>query len=346
MDRQELHLLDNNQVSHSSAAGRSSIGNTCSGDKAGKPGWMLLAEDICFSGGRKVVLIAVLLPREQRVRWFYSLLPIVSLLQILHKHNLLGVSKEFLPATPRHARFLSYMREAFLAAVDIPHSPDYINAEGITDYCPGILDPDTALRRLEMNEVLYFAHKNPLDAGLDISEDRYLLYLHPAESNIASMAHLKCAEYMLVKRNFFKAFFEDIYRSDKKLDNAANASSTRTGGGGATATTAVAATGRVRFAEPATPSRAQTPISDTSTPAQRADFQTPARGGARVKVRTEHAHRTWLEKVYDMRSQRAKLMIVAWKELGFLDERRYMDWVNAGGMLEEIGLLGEESDGE
>ena len=47
-----------------------------------------------------------------------------------------------------------------------------------------------------------------------------------------------------------------------------------------------------------------------------------------------HNLNRWLENAHGFSSTRAKLLIVVWRELGFLDEGRYLDWVMAGGMLE------------
>lgn len=65
------------------------------------------------------------------------------------------------------------------------------------------------------------------------------------------------------------------------------------------------------------------------------------RPGARSRVRSEHAHKEWLERAHDFKSSRAKMLITAWRELGFLDEGRYLDWVRAGGMLENAELGGD-----
>jgi hypothetical protein len=65
-----------------------------------------------------------------------------------------------------------------------------------------ILDPDDALDRLERNQYLYYHGEE-----LDISDDRYILDLYPAERYIASAANLRCAEYLFVKRTFFKDYY-------------------------------------------------------------------------------------------------------------------------------------------
>ena len=315
----------------------------------GKGGWMLLAKDICCHQERPVTVIAVLVPGDQRVRWFYTILPVGPLLTRLDNGNLLSNPKEIQPGTHRHRRFTTYIREEFLHAVTIPHSPDYKNAEAITDCCPEIIDPSTALQRLEQNETLYFAHKNQLEAGSDISEDRYLLLLHPAEREAASVAHFKCAEYLLVKRNYFKAFFEEIYRSEKKLDRAAAASRSSVSidaGPGEESAAAAPAAARARMLESA--SSPQGSFSGGDNP--REGSATPVRRGGhearRTRVRTEHAHRVCLEEVYELRSWRAKHLVVVWKELGFLDEGRYLEWVKAGGMLESLGWEGESEEDE
>lgn len=154
-------------------------------DGTGSEGWVLMAEDVaCLSkkGGPPVSVLAVLVPGCQRVRWFYTVLSLGSLLQRFDTHGLLTLRRSFQAGTPRHRRFFVFLREEFAAATSVPHSADFVNAETMTDCCPEILDKDSALQRLEKNEQLYFANKNP-NAGLDISDDRYLLHLHPV-SNI------------------------------------------------------------------------------------------------------------------------------------------------------------------
>lgn len=84
----------------------------------------------------------------------------------------------------------------------------------MTDYSPDIASPETALRRIEACEALYKSVKDP---PRDLSDDRYIFELEPAEREIASQVHVTCAEYLVIKRNFFKDWYTEVYRSDKKV---------------------------------------------------------------------------------------------------------------------------------
>lgn len=334
IENQELHLLPVDR------------------DGKAKEGWMLLAEDAAlmetaFGDGKmdmQITIIAVLVPRDPRVRWFYTLLPIAPLLQRLDDLQLIHLHRAWNPGSHHHKRFSAYIREEFTAAIAIPEAPDFLNAEQLTDCCPPMLEPDTALQRLEQNEFLYFALRNPARSCLDLSDDRYLLQLHPAEREVASLVNLKCAEYMLVKRDFFKVFFEEIYRSDKKIDpNASSFTTTSTLNhcGGMDSVVNSRQNSEVPPSQSAT-LRRRSEREGTQTPAPPDSVRRGGgRPGYRNRVRTEHAHQGWLEREYEFRSSRAKMLVVAWRELGFLDEGRYLDWVRAGGMLEHSELGGE-----
>ena len=329
------------------------------GEGNGKDGWMVLlvggATVVGPPGGEKVpaAILAMLVPGDQRVRWFYTVLPIPQLLNRLDANNLIHLHKELAPGTAEHRRLFTYLREAFTAATTPPHSQDYNNALALTDCCPSISDSETAMKRIEGTQSLYSSHANPEASGKDLSDDRYLLDLHPAEREISSIAKLGCAEYLLVKRYFFKAFFEEIYRSDKKLDEigAPGGPSYRAG-----ASRGMQHPGQRQGMGESTPVRAS-----SSTPADGDGEWTPApsssnlendRGheaagprarGRRSRVRTENAHRVWLEREYEFGRGRAKVLVVGWRVLGFLEEGRYVEWIRAGG----IGMgIGEEEEEE
>lgn len=55
------------------------------------------------------------------------------------------------------------------------------------------------------------------DTPKDLSDDRYLFELEPAERELASQVQLTCGEYLVIKRNFFKDWYTEVYRSDKKV---------------------------------------------------------------------------------------------------------------------------------
>lgn len=60
------------------------------------------------------------------------------------------------------------------------------------------------------------------------------------------------------------------------------------------------------------------------------------------RARTDHAHQKWLEEVYDWAPNRAKKLVIAWKVLGLLDEKRYLPWIRKGGMLSETEFWEDE----
>ncbi|KAI7189949.1 hypothetical protein D0869_02112 [Hortaea werneckii] len=58
-------------------------------------------------------------------------------------------------------------------------------------------------------------------------------------------------------------------------------------------------------------------------------------GGSRV--RSEHAHEVWLVEEMKWKMNRARRLVVAWRILGFLEERMFLPWLREGGMLEKAG---------
>ena len=329
--------------------------------------------------GRKwldATLFAVLTPKEGRavgkgvgglksmfawendVRFFWCVLPISPVLRMLADRNLTVVN-DFQPGTRKHRQLTTWLRESFLKAVTIPDSADWTNALLQTDCCRTIIDPDNALHRLQTNEFLYHAFKDPTSYGRDLSDDRYRLKLHPAEREAASLANLKCAQYLFIKRSFFKSFYEDIYRSEKDIDPLA--SNTVSGRGVRQQPQQVrrpAPSGadevddshdrRDREDTPmstvtATTATGATPASAASVYSQRGTQGATAR---RVRVRTETAHQRWLESTYEIRARRAKCLVTCWREFGFLDESRYLDWVRAGGMFEDAAVGEPDEDEE
>ena len=337
----------------------------------------------------KATIVAILIPKkrqplggkinkfdwEKDARFFYcnndvSLSPVLTMLE---QTGLRGL-KAFEPGTPKHSQLSTWLQQSFLRAVVPPESQDYKQAMIETDCCPSILDPDNALNRLYMNKYLQSCTVD----GLDLSDDRYLLMLDPAEREAASLADLKCAAYLFVKRGFFKAFYEEIYRSDKKIDPNASSTSGRERTTNAEAepqdstparedspmsTSAPPATTTGRGRRQGRPSarareaageiltssftsrpesRASTPepaMSEASTAAASTVVasQSHARGwqARRDRVRTDTAHHKWLMNEYKFKYGPAKRLLTCWMEFGFLEERRFLDWVTAGGMFEQ-----------
>ncbi|RMY38536.1 hypothetical protein D0865_13066 [Hortaea werneckii] len=67
-----------------------------------------------------------------------------------------------------------------------------------------------------------------------------------------------------------------------------------------------------------------------------------AGGGSRV--RSEHAHEVWLVEEMKWKVSRARRLVVGWRILGFLEERRFLPWLREGGMLEKVGRRETEED--
>ena len=163
-----------------------------------------------------VSIMAILVPRDARIRWLWSLESSSYLLSELERLKLIEIRASWEPKTKRHRQFFTFLVEAFERAHRFPDHIDYIRAMCITDYAPEIEDEDTALMRLARNEFLYYRKGE----DKDISDDRYLLHLHPAERELASITDLQCAEYLFVKRSFFQAFYRDVMRKIGDKENA------------------------------------------------------------------------------------------------------------------------------
>ncbi|TKA26855.1 hypothetical protein B0A50_04301 [Salinomyces thailandicus] len=69
-------------------------------------------------------------------------------------------------------------------------------------------------------------------------------------------------------------------------------------------------------------------------------------GAGNAKVRTEHAHEVWIVQQMRWRVGRVRRLLLAWRILGFLEERRFLPWLKAGGMLQGDVAEQEEVEGE
>ncbi|EME49712.1 hypothetical protein DOTSEDRAFT_76930 [Dothistroma septosporum NZE10] len=267
----------------------------------GASGTLILLDHAAYmpigDGSTPVSIMALLIPQDKYIRFFYSILPFTPLLHTLGDtldndgqpfisfKRAVGAYTESTHSVSdgpdRHCRLFFLIRETFERALRVPEHPDFINAESLTDYAPEISDPDTALHRLESDQFLLKEYPSSLDKidleqrtkdGVEItaSDDRYVELLHPAERELAFQMELKASAYLLIKRNFFAAYYTEIQRIDKK-------------------------------------------------PGQR--------------VRTEYASQQWLEREYGWVNRKAKRLAVGWRLLGLLDESRVMPWISEGGSL-------------
>ncbi|RMY93336.1 hypothetical protein D0862_09242 [Hortaea werneckii] len=67
-------------------------------------------------------------------------------------------------------------------------------------------------------------------------------------------------------------------------------------------------------------------------------------GDGNSRVRTEHAHEVWLVEEMKWKVGRARRLVLGWRILGFLEERRFLPWLREGGMLEKVGRRETEED--
>lgn len=193
-------------------------------------GTLLFVHDAASVGGRAeqpVAIFAVFGEQgDKDIRWFWTEASPVGLLEGL---GATGVIEERemgelvapamahrLPGRPtKWEKVYTFIATAFSQAIAFPHSTEYAQAMQITDYCPSIVPADStaACRIIEANEYLNFNGQ----AGRDLSDDRYILELEPAERMLASIVSMKCAAYMLFKRQYFKACARDCVLESEKV---------------------------------------------------------------------------------------------------------------------------------
>ena len=386
-----------------------------------REGWLLLAGDDtlldtrCVSGTTEnrniaVTVLGVIIPHHAAVRWYYTVTPIAPLLRRLEEHELLHETTRWIsPRSILHARLSTWLSAEFLAAINIPDSPRYLEAAKLIDHCSSIIHPATALDRLLRNETLYNAVRNPLTETKDLSDDRYRDYLHQAEQEAASLAWLDCSAYLLLKGRYFKKFYEEIRRFDGIVDWEASSWESTCGPlreitvadirlavsddeeeeeedemlfdverlaldsiaavdtpmrpsatprpGPASSVGLVQTSRSVTGTLTPAPTPAPTPtpapastVASTPTPTTRGrargrppkDPTTTRRkrnsGQGGKRVRSEASHKGHLERNHGLPSAQARLLVVAWRELGFLDEGRI--W----GVFEDQVESGEEDE--
>jgi hypothetical protein len=179
-----------------------------------------------------VSIFALHIPNDKHVRYLWTPLSPSLLLTELAIHGLIGPpvipSDQFKPdfsptgATlpPYHHTVFTIISQCFESATKYPDSPEMIKATRISDVCPSILDPATAHRRIDAADTLHSSH-DPNANGKDLSDDRYILELHPAERELASLLYVGCAEYLFIKRTYFKAFSRETVLHAAKVRRAA-----------------------------------------------------------------------------------------------------------------------------
>ena len=190
-----------------------------------KKGRLHLLESAAMLDGDPATPISVLslyIPGDMHVRYFWTLMSPVHLLTELTRRGLLGPAVEIPyydnpPArsktghvlASRHHMLFECVAENFLKATTFPHSAEYHAASLISDVCPSITDPATACERIESDHDLHVSSHDTSPDGKDLSDDRYIFELHEAERALSSLVHACCADYLLIKRQYFKAFSRD-----------------------------------------------------------------------------------------------------------------------------------------
>jgi hypothetical protein len=179
-----------------------------------------------------VSIFALYIPNDKRVRYLWTPLSPTLLLTELAIHDLVGPpvipSNQFKPTfsptgaiiPPYHHTVYTIVAQCFEHATKYPDSPEMIKAARISDVCPSILDPATAHRRVDAADTLHSSH-DPNANGKDLSDDRYILELHPAERELASLLYVGCAEYLFIKRTYFRAFSRETVLHAAKIRRAA-----------------------------------------------------------------------------------------------------------------------------
>ncbi|TKA77903.1 hypothetical protein B0A55_03347 [Friedmanniomyces simplex] len=272
METQDLHLLDQTKPAH----------------------LVLLESAADFDGDprRPIAILALFSKDDSSVRWFYTLLHCGELLRLLGQKACLAEEGIALhPQGKQHRTLFVFLQQAFTQAIEIPHHPDFLAAQQLTDYCPSIADPETALTRLSQ-ALSTITHAPVLLTPSSIPPaDRYSPHLPLPERQLAHLLSLPSSAYLLLKRRFFHDFWSDLLAKRERI------------------------------------------------------------GDRRKKVRTEAAHEAWLvsyeglvqprggkekEKAErKLKGKEAKRLVVGWRVLGFLEEKRFLGWLKGGGLLED-----------
>jgi hypothetical protein len=334
---------------------------------ARRKGHLHLFESAAMLDGNPATPISVMslyIPGDTRMRYFWTLLSPVKIITELTRRGILGPAVEIpyydnpparsrtgLVLPSRHHRLFSCTAENFLRATTFPHSPEYHTASLISDVCPSIIDSATARERIESANDLHVSSHEFSTESKDLSDDRYILELHEAERALASLVHACCAEYLLIKRQYFKAFSRDAVLHAEKVRRAV--AHNRNQESESRPATRVQNQGREsRPATPAMPTKDEEEdehsLADTPTSSPRATTRSRARSssvvvalpapdqslgasaaqiGARnraLRVRTKNAHAKAVEAQSGWSLPRSKKLVRGWEILGFLDEERVL----------------------
>jgi hypothetical protein len=328
-------------------------------------GTLLLFERVASLEGDMQFPISVFvlrIPGDKHLRYFWCLLSPSSLLVELTKRKFVGppVDIPYFDNPPkrsktgnilpsRHHMLSTFLAQSFSVATTFPHSPAYLTACQISDVCPSILKPATAYDRIEGEDALSRSHDTT--GGKDISDDRYLLEIEVAERALVAILHASCAEYLLIKRQYFKAFSREtilnvakvrraVARNHNEQRHATPAAQTANDGEGdrsespADAPHSTPVTTRSRARSVTSENSAAVVQAATYHEARVSAAQTGARNRA-LRVRTKNAHYRAVEALSGWNFARAKRLVLGWEILGFLDEERVLAVVDGGEESEE-----------
>ena len=320
-----------------------------------------------------ISVLSLYIPGDMHMRYFWTLMSPASLLTELTRRGLLGPavqipyydnpparSKTGHVLASRHHMLFECIAENFRKATTFPDSPEYHTASLISDVCPSIIDPATARQRVEAEHDLHVSSRVTSTNGKDLSDDRYIFELHEAERALASLVHACCAEYLLIKRQYFKAFSRDTVLHAEKVRRAVAHNRNQS----SASRPAAQHQNQHREFSPHTPvnmactnageedehSLADTPNSTpqaaTTRSRARSSFVAvalPAPGqatplsaaqiGARnraLQVRTKNAHAKAVEAQTSWSFSRSRKLVRGWQLLGFLDEERVLAVLDGG----------------
>jgi hypothetical protein len=317
-----------------------------------KKGILLFFEDTAMLDGDRsapITVFSLYIPSDKHIRYFWTLLSPSPLLTDLTIRGLIGPpsqmpcsdnpprrSKAGVVLPSRHHMLLTFVAQSFHDATTFPDSADYRTASLISDLCPSIRDLATAWRRINAEDEL---HRSVDDGGKNLDDDRYTSELHSAERELASLVHVNCARYLLLKRQYFKSFSRETVLHGEKVRRAAahyqnerqrlaTPNSTPDNNNGDANDDSPALTPRSSSSPRTTRSRG---ISVTPISADPMDYHVArsraAQAGATnraLRVRTKHAHFRAFEALSGWNFARSKRLITGWEILGFLDEERVL----------------------
>ncbi|KAK3659760.1 hypothetical protein LTR56_001124 [Elasticomyces elasticus] len=187
-----------------------------------KPAHLVVLNDAAHFDGeprRPVVVLAVLIKGDSKIRWYYSDHPSDEVLVALNNKKCLtspiDSAIEVKPGRKKHNKLFIFLRQAFEQAIKIPEHPDFVAAMILTDYSPFITDPDDALERV----ISTIKSHQTLNSNKTTTPhlDRYATYLHRAEEHLCSLVSLSSSAYLLLKRKFFHAFWREVLADYEKI---------------------------------------------------------------------------------------------------------------------------------